>query len=165
MCHPMWAHWRHLANTIELVLPSAHPSPQPKRQVDRFSRFWAAHGSVVGYTGATWQIRLNLCFIWPTRVHNINGKSISAAVSAQLRAESHLHWETLAPKISPSHAASGPHLIHDSLAILSPQSKRHHDRFSYFLSGDRRVSLYFTMGASFPKNCPFLWGIWTPSQP
>jgi len=21
------AHWRHLANTIELVLPSAHPSP------------------------------------------------------------------------------------------------------------------------------------------
>jgi len=28
-----------LANTIELVLPSAHPSPQPKRQIDRFSRF------------------------------------------------------------------------------------------------------------------------------
>jgi len=30
MCHPMWACWRHLANMIELVLPSAHPSPQPK---------------------------------------------------------------------------------------------------------------------------------------
>ena len=33
------AHWRHLANTIELVLPSAHLSPQPKHQIDRFSRF------------------------------------------------------------------------------------------------------------------------------
>jgi len=43
----MWVYWRHLANTIitiQLVLPSAHPSPQPKRQVDRFSRFCTAHG-------------------------------------------------------------------------------------------------------------------------
>jgi len=39
ICPPMWAHWRHLANTIELVLPSAHPSPQLKRQIARFSRF------------------------------------------------------------------------------------------------------------------------------
>jgi len=30
MCTPMWAHWRHLANTTELVLPSVHSSPQPK---------------------------------------------------------------------------------------------------------------------------------------
>jgi len=41
---PMWAHWRHLANTIELMLSLAHPSPQPKRQIGRFSRFCAAHG-------------------------------------------------------------------------------------------------------------------------
>ena len=44
LCPPMWAHWHHLANTIELVLPSAHPSPQPKWQIDRFSRFCTAHG-------------------------------------------------------------------------------------------------------------------------
>ena len=25
---PIWAHWRHLSNMIEPVLPSAHPSPQ-----------------------------------------------------------------------------------------------------------------------------------------
>jgi len=37
------AHWRHLANTMELVLHSAHPSPHPKRQIDRFSRFCSAH--------------------------------------------------------------------------------------------------------------------------
>jgi len=43
---PTTAHWRHLANTIELVLPSAHSSPQPKRQLDRFSRFCTAYGGV-----------------------------------------------------------------------------------------------------------------------
>jgi len=41
MCPPMIAHWRQLTNRIELVHPSAHSSSQPKRQIDRFSRFWA----------------------------------------------------------------------------------------------------------------------------
>jgi len=40
----MWTHWHHLANTIELVLLCAHPSLQPKWQIDRFSRFCTAHG-------------------------------------------------------------------------------------------------------------------------
>jgi len=40
----MWAHWRHLANTMELVLPLPHPSPQPKRQIDRFIRYCTARG-------------------------------------------------------------------------------------------------------------------------
>jgi len=40
MCPSMCACGRHLANMIELMLPLTHPSPQPKRQVDRFSRFW-----------------------------------------------------------------------------------------------------------------------------
>jgi len=43
-CPPMRAHWRHLANTIELVHPLAHSSPQSKRQMDRFSRFCTAYG-------------------------------------------------------------------------------------------------------------------------
>jgi len=40
----MSARWRHMANTIDLVLPWAHPSPQPKRSIDRFSHFCTAHG-------------------------------------------------------------------------------------------------------------------------
>jgi len=32
------------ANTNELVLPSAHQGPQPKWQIDRFSRFCTPHG-------------------------------------------------------------------------------------------------------------------------
>ena len=40
MCPPMRAHRRQLANTIEFVLLSALVvSPQPKRQIDRFSHF------------------------------------------------------------------------------------------------------------------------------
>jgi len=38
------AHLRHLANSIELVLHSAHPNAQAKRKVDRFSRFRTAYG-------------------------------------------------------------------------------------------------------------------------
>jgi len=40
-----------------------------------------------GYIGATWLIRLNLCFLRPTRVHNPNGKSIGSAIFAQLTAK------------------------------------------------------------------------------
>ena len=36
--HEGTLYWRHLVNTIELVHPSAHSSPQQKRQIDRFSR-------------------------------------------------------------------------------------------------------------------------------
>jgi len=44
ICLHVCAHWRHLVNTIELVLPSGHPSPQSKRQIDRFSRSCISHG-------------------------------------------------------------------------------------------------------------------------
>jgi len=39
----MRAHWRHLANMIELVVPWAYPNPQPKWQIYQFSRFCTAH--------------------------------------------------------------------------------------------------------------------------
>ena len=35
MSSPMCAHWCHLVNTTEPVLPLAHPNPQLKRQIDR----------------------------------------------------------------------------------------------------------------------------------
>ena len=46
----MRAHWRHVANTIELVHPSAHWSPQSKRQIDMFSRFCTAYTAESAYT-------------------------------------------------------------------------------------------------------------------
>ena len=52
------------ANTTELVIPSAHPSPQPKRQIDRFSHFCTAHGRLSsGIPGHV--LSLNNCsFAW-----------------------------------------------------------------------------------------------------
>jgi len=88
MCPPMMAHWHRLANTIELVLPSAHPSPQ--QRVDRFSHFCTAHGRMMssGMPGHVlssnncplrmWDLNriYNTCFLGPTQVHNPNGISI-----------------------------------------------------------------------------------------
>jgi len=68
---------------------------------------------------ATWRIRLNLCFLQPTRVHNPNSKSIDSVVSAQLTAESPytLQWATLFPKLPllMRGVLAGPHVIRDSL--------------------------------------------------
>jgi len=117
-CPPMRAHWLHLANTIELVHPSAHSSPQPKRQMDRFSRFCTAYGTKCLYftMGAPilqncpfppgiWTSHVTRCF-GPMRAHNQNGTSISSAVFAQMTAECPytLQWFACFPlKIVPSH--------------------------------------------------------------
>jgi len=100
MCPPMRTHWRHLANTIELVLPSIHPSLQCKRQIDRFSHFCTVHGGVS--SGMPWHVLSpnyclfasgiyappNTCFLGPSRVHNPNGISIGSVVFAQITTES-----------------------------------------------------------------------------
>ena len=57
--------------------------------------------------GATWRIRLNLCILRFTRVHNRNGKSIISAVFAHRTTEClyTLQWSACFPlKIAPSHA-------------------------------------------------------------
>jgi len=55
-----------------------------------------------GHIGATWRIRLNLCILRPTRVHNRNGKWIGLAVFEQLTAESGytLQWAPLSTRIA-----------------------------------------------------------------
>jgi len=92
MCHPMRAHCRYLANTIEIVHPSAHLSPQPKRQMDRFSRFCTAYGRKSLYFTMGAPIHQNCPFPWrgldasitwflgPMRAQNPNGTSIGWAV-------------------------------------------------------------------------------------
>jgi len=50
-----------------------------------------------GHSGAMWRTRLNLCFLWPTQVHNPNSKSIGSAAFTQLMAGCHrAHWRHLA---------------------------------------------------------------------
>jgi len=98
--HPlMRAHWRDLANVTELVIPSSHPSPQPKRQIDRISRFCTPHGRVSSGTLAPPGEYVERVLPWPTRVHNPNGKSIGLAVFAQVTAECSyiLQWDSPFP--------------------------------------------------------------------
>jgi len=88
------AHWRHLANTTEFVLPLAHPSPQPKQRIDRFSRFCTAHGRMsLHFTTVPLSPKIAPChggsgppsntwFPGSTRVLNPNGISIGSAIFA-----------------------------------------------------------------------------------
>jgi len=71
---------------------------------------WRQCALPCGHIGATRRIRLNSCFLLPTQVHNLNGRLIGSADSAQLTAEypCTLQWTTLSPKIAPSHGGSGP---------------------------------------------------------
>ena len=68
---------------------------------------WRQCAFPCGHIGATWPIRLNLCFLRLTRVHNLNGKSIGSAVLAQLTAESPYTYSSCT-KIAPSDGVSGP---------------------------------------------------------
>jgi len=63
-CPSVRAHWRHLANTIELVYPSAHSSPQPIRQIHRFSRFCTAYSRKCLYFTMGAPIHQNCPFPW-----------------------------------------------------------------------------------------------------
>jgi len=173
MCPPTWAHWHHLVNTTELVLPLVHQSPQPKWQIDRFSGFCTAHGTLsqvhwrhlantieIVHINATWQIWLNLCLIRPSRVHNPNGKSIGPAVSAQLTAESPytLQWAALSPKIAPYHGGSGAHVIHDSLGQSEPTIQMASWSVQLFPHRWPQSVQYFTMVHPFPLKTAHSYG-------
>jgi len=94
---------------------------------------WRQCACIRGHIGATWRIRLNFCFLRPTRVHNSNGKSIGSAIFAQLTADT-LQWVLRHPKlpIPMGHLESGRPSNTIPLAHPSTQPKRHIDRFNRF---------------------------------
>jgi len=123
MCPQRRADWHHLVNTIELVLPSAHPSPEPKRQIDRFSRFCTAHGRKCLYFTMGDPFPKNCPFpcgyrdprlfhdsLRQTKPTVQTAFTIGSAIFAEVTAECPytLQCEPLSPKIAPSHGGSGP---------------------------------------------------------
>ena len=99
------------------------------------------------HIGATWQIRLNLCFLRPTQVHNPNGKLTGSAIFAQLKVECRQACRGMSfpPIIAPSHGRPFPilklplpmgHLDPIWYVICwahqSPKLKQHLDQFSLF---------------------------------
>jgi len=160
---PMRAHWRHLANTIELVLPFAHPSPQPKWQIDQLSHFCTVHGTVSsGIPGHV--LSPNNCpFAWGIWAHLIpasSGPPESITQTPSWSVGPFLHsshqivvrhvGHTSPPQNCRTHGDLYPRLICGSLVHPTQQPKQYLDRFSRFCTAHGRESLYFAMGAHFP---------------
>ena len=105
----------------------------------------------------------NTCFLGPTRVHNPNSSSIGSAVFAQFTSECRracqgMHFPL---KTAPYHMGSVPHVIRGFLGPPNSASQTA-SQLSRFCTAHGRKSLYFTMGASFPQNCPLPWGNLNP---
>ena len=114
-----------------------------------------------GHSGTTWQIRVNLCLLRPTRMHSTNGKWIGSAVSAQLPPESPyaLQWVPLFPKIAPSFVGSEPLYKSWFLGPVRADNPNGITIGSAVFAPVIAECLYFTMGHPFsPQNCPFPWG-------
>jgi len=132
------AHWRHLANTTELVLPWAHPSLQPKQQIDWFNRFCTAYNKMSLYFTMGTAFDQNCAFLWggsgfpsnlwflgPISAHIPKGISNGSAIFAQLTAECpcSLRWAPLSPK-NCAFAMGGESIqLMIPCASPSPQSK------------------------------------------
>jgi len=145
VCHPTGAHWRHLANTIELVLPSAHSSPQTKRQTDRFCHFGTAHDRVSSGMPGHVLSPNNCLFAWGIWVHILHaslGPAESITQTASRSVQPFLHSSrqcrracrsmSFPLKIAPFCAGSVPHLISGFLGPQTQHPKRKLNRFSVF---------------------------------
>ena len=90
---------------------------------------WRQCAFPCGHIGATWRIRLNLCFLRSNRVHN----SVHPFFHSSRRQSTYLQWVLLPPKLPFAMGDLHPYLIHGSLdSHPSPQPRRHLDRFSHF---------------------------------
>ena len=139
-CVLPWGHiWRHLANTIELVLPQPtrlHKQdskligwaifPQLTEECCRLSGTMASPGECDWY--------LNLCILWPM-------ESTAQTGNRSLQPFMHSPWQKvpctlqlapISPKTAPSHGGSVPPSNTIPWSHPSPQ------RFSHFCTDDRR---------------------------
>jgi len=132
--------------------------PHPKRTSSVLSFFCRTieHG----------RFNCDICFTGPTRVNNPNGISIGSAVFAQLTSE--LLYFTMGHsfslKIAPSNGASE---LPSSTLFLGPTQILNLNCISIGsavfaqITAERPYTLQWT--ALYPQNCPFPWGIWTPT--
>jgi len=122
-----------------------------------------SHQSIIGHNGATWWIRLNLCFFAPIRVHNPNGKLISSAVFAQLIAESHYILQCPFPRIASFHGVIwtqfylwflGPVWAHNPNGITTGSA--------VFAQISAECLYTLQWAAPLPSKLPLPTGMWTP---
>jgi len=123
-----------------------------------------------GRIGATWRIRLNMCFLGSTRVHNPNGKSIASAFFAQLTVESlyTLQWEpALSPQNCPFPCSHGKWQFSDGLPsnlwFLGPVRTHNQNGITIgsavFAQMTAECPYTSQWAAPIPRqNCSFPWG-------
>jgi len=158
----MKTHWRHQANTIKLVLPSGHWSPQPKRQLNPFGLFGTAHGRVssgklVPPGKCDWTCAY---FDSPKSTTQMATRSVQTFLHSSRQIL--YNGRPFPLKLLLPMGISGLPCNTIPWAHLSPKPKRHLHWFSRFCTDDRRVSLHFTTGCPFtPSKLPLPRGIWT----
>jgi len=142
--------WRQCALPPD-VFTWAHPSTNPKRHLDRFSRFCTARGRASLYFTMDCQFPPQNCqFPWGNPDPHLTNDSLGP-LEPKTQTKSQLlqpflhsslqsvpilhHGPPLPPQNCPflwEAAICGPHLIHGSFGPPSPQPKRHLDKFSCF---------------------------------
>ena len=174
------AHWRHLANTTELVLPWAHPSLHSTTQtanwlVQPFLHRLQQNVSIL-YNGHRFRPKLrlpmggsgfpsNLWFLGPISAHIPKGISNGSAIFAQLTAQCpySLQWAPLSPK-NCAFARGASIQLMIPCASPSPQSKKTAswlvEPFLHRWPQSVPVFLYFTMGCPFPLKIAPPVGMW-----
>jgi len=168
MCPHMREHWRHLANTIELMLSSAHPSPQSKRRKSIGSAIFAQ--LTAEYRRAHWRYlasTIELVLLWAHPSHCPQPKlqidRCSRFCTVHDRNPYTLQWAPLSPKLPLPWGYRPP----SNIWLPGPTRSSTQtvlDRFSRFCTDDRTVSLHFTKGRSFPLKIAPSHGdvMWTP---
>jgi len=153
MCPLMWAHWRHLVNTIEPVLPSVHQSPQPKWQIGSavFAQLaaqchracWACPSplKIVSSHGGSVPHLIRGSLGHPTQHHKRRLDQFSRFCTAHDRKSLHFTMGAPFPKIAPYHVGSGPLSNNDSLGSSKHTTQRASRLVQLFCIDDRRVSL------------------------
>jgi len=115
---------------------------------------------------ATWRIRLNLCFLRRTQVHNPNGKSIGSAIFAQLTAvSSGMLGYVFSPNNCRFACGIWAHIIHDSLGPSKPTIQTASRSVQPFLHNSPQSVPILYSGSPLPphrQTLPLPTGIWTP---
>jgi len=147
-CPPMWADWRHMANTNEFVLPSAHQNPQPNgksigsavsAQLTAESPYtlqWAPISPKIAPSHGETGPHLTRHFLGPSEpTTETASRSVQPLLHRWPQCPYTLEWDGSSPsKLPILMGGSGNPLntwFHGSM-VPSPQLKRHLNRFSRF---------------------------------
>ena len=109
------------------------------------------------------RIRLNLCFLRPTWIHNLNGKSIGSVFLYSSRQKVHVLYNGQHfPKNCPFPWISGP-IKHNSLGPSEPITQMASRSVHQFLHRWPQSTLSFTMTPLSPSKLPLpMWGSGPP---